>query len=98
MAYLSIDRNGQENICNEKPHRQGRKEIDEETYTVYENEDGYIEACCYIQGCGIDYKEAEKSDLSYWVSDESEMTTLPSGSIEKLIGHKMAFEDEPYCL
>ena len=40
MAYLSIDRDGQENICNEKPHRHGRKEIDGETYAVFENEDG----------------------------------------------------------
>lgn len=98
MAYLSVDRNGEENICNEKPIRHGIKQINGETFAVYETEDGRIEGCCFIQGSGMTYKKMKKSDLSYWTSEDSEITKLPKGSIEKLIGHAMTFEDEPYEL
>lgn len=98
MAYLTINKNGQENISNSKPYREGLVEIDEETYCATENEDGDIEAVCFVQGKGLEYIPCDRSNLSYWNSDEGEMVTLPSGSIEKLIGRKMTFEDEPYCI
>ena len=98
MAYLFIDKDGSEHISNEKPCRHGCMEINGEKYCTSENEDGSVEGSCFIDGKGLVTIACDKSSLSYWVSYESEPTHLPKGSIKKLIGKEMTFEDEPYEL
>ncbi len=58
MAYVTVDKDGKENIFSDKPTR-------------------YTEEWDYP-----------------WVED-IEKVGIPQGSIEKLIGHKLSWQDEP---
>jgi len=68
MAYVAVDKNGDEVIFQEKPER--NKSI---------------------------YNDLEHTDLVVMCDRDYEIyaVDLPKGSIEKLIGHKLTWEDEP---
>lgn len=86
MAWLCVNKDGQELICQNKPERLGlleRRPSDCGSYKI------------------IDNRWSEP--LSYW--DDSEMCScqdatysfdidIPKGSIEKLIGKSLTWEDE----
>lgn len=57
MSYVTVGKNRDEYICEEKPQRQSTKDI-----------------CWYGFGVFVD---------------------IPKGSIKKLIGHELTWEDEP---
>lgn len=70
MAFVAVDKNGKESICEIQLLRQ------ENTYSE-------------------EYKHKAKQ---IWVSEENfdyPTIELPKGSIEKLIGKKLTWEDEP---
>lgn len=41
------------------------------------------------------YKPIRLNDIGVWEAVNSEWDSLPSGSIEKLIGKKLTWEDDP---
>lgn len=66
MAYLSVDKNGTENIHLEKPRRWGGEWFDEVEIEI----------------------ESEHGTYSSFIC-------LPKGSIKKLIGRELTWDDEP---
>lgn len=81
MAYLTIDKDGTECISEEKLIR----------WPPIEKEDKRIKKHKQI---------LSKDDQYAWVwpystEDGGQMVYLPKGSIEKLIGRKLKWEDEP---
>ena len=86
MGWLCVNKNGQELICQKEPQRLGRLKR------------------CPSNGLNCEDKSYIWSEpLSYW--DDSEMCScqdatynfdidLPKGSIEKLIGKTLTWEDE----
>jgi hypothetical protein len=81
MAYLTVNKDGTEYISEEKFIR----------WSPIEKEDKRIKK----------YKQILSKDDQYaWVwsyntEDGGQMVYLPKGSIEKLIGRKLKWEDEP---
>lgn len=103
MAYLCVNKNGEELICQNEPERWGdiRKEtsspfgsLDRSTGKRYET----------TPAKSWEIRSLKFEDLSYWRDMEilnmgefyiSYATHLPKGSIEKLIGKTLTWEDEP---
>lgn len=92
MAWLCVNKDGQELICENEPTRSG-----------------FVKKSCYPSN-GFYLENAKHwelhkvEELTYW--DDSEMCScqdatynfdinLPKGSIEKLIGKVLTWDDEP---
>ena len=98
MSYLCVNKNGQELICPDKPVRLGFIKV-----RCSDLKNGFYLERAY----SWDANKIKKEDLSYW--DCSEVCScedfrsfleceLPSGSIERLIGKVLTWEDEPVKL
>ena len=102
MAWLCVNKNGQELICQNEPERWGdiRKEVSR--FGVLDKATGKrytTEAAREWEIGKLKYEE-----LSYWKDEEiwgcgeycpNFDIELPEGSIEKLIGKKLTWEDDP---
>ena len=98
MAWLCVNKNGQELICQYEPTRWGL--LKKETNSCFDILD---------KATGKRYKLEESKtlqfkDLSYWKDEEilnmgefyiDYTIKLPKGSIEKLIGKILTWESEP---
>jgi hypothetical protein len=84
MAYLAVNKNGSEMICQNEPERvplNKKKVYDKTKYRyVYVNPVEIWEDCEII-GMGAAYAYYD--------------IPLPEGTIEKLIGRKLTWEDDP---
>ena len=95
MAYIVANKQGHEFISDEKPFRMGKDKTDDYNHHYTENEDGTI--------IGLDYDKfgdqripASFEDLTCWGWDcKDNIIELPKGSIKKLIGRDLKYEDNP---
>lgn len=103
MAYLCVNKNGEELICQNEPDRWGdiRKETSSSFGTLNKSTDKR-----YVTNPAKSWeiRLLKFEELSYWKDTEiinmgeyyiSYIIHLPNGSIEKLIGKTLAWEDEP---
>lgn len=93
MAYLVVNMEGQEYICDSKPIRAGHIKSDDFSiyYKYYEEDDIVI-------GTNDDGEKFLGSfqDLSYWIFGASnDIALLPKGMIESIIGKALTWEDAP---
>lgn len=109
MAWLCVNKDGTENICPNKPDRWGDYMVEDHFFDHLYINRGEEPPKRYRPkrapmdpdrgGCGI--KDPDR--LSYWTDfdyDPEENLIeynipLPAGSIEKLIGRTLTWEDEP---
>lgn len=97
MAYLAVNKNGQEIICQNKPERWGYKK------RIFQKADPNKNTTELFYMERADYKK-EIEELCYW--DDSEILNMgeffidysievPIGTIKKLIGIELTWDDEP---
>ena len=82
MAYLTVDKDGTELISEEMLER----------WPYIEKEDRRIKKRKQILSKDDQYAWV----WSYMSENGGQVVMLPKGSIEKLIGRKLTWEDEPY--
>lgn len=100
MAWLCVNKDGQELICQNEPERWG--DITKETESPFGHLDK-VTGKRYITNPAKVWqvKNLKFEELSYWVDCEYfgyydfYDIMLPEGSIEKLIGRKLTWEDNP---
>lgn len=104
MIYLFTDRgtdgsNGTEYISNIKPTRFGHiSDSHGNDRCFMQNEDGSVSGMNLGIPGGARECPGSKEDLSYWRCGDvfdPKPVELPCGSIERLLGHKLSFWDEP---
>lgn len=88
MAWLAVDKNGVEAIFRRKPKRV--KTTNKWNDTV---EKFICEGRLYASNNGYEYHE---NYGSLQTIKQTTKSILPNGSIEKLIGKKLTWEDDPY--
>lgn len=103
MAYLCVNKNGEELICENEPKRWGN--ISKETASPFGRLNKSTGKRYSIKPAKTwEIKSLKFKELFYWVDSESlgfgeyevfYHISLPKGSIEKLIGKTLAWEDEP---
>ena len=101
MAYLCVNKDGQELICQNEPARRGNiKRVTKSPYGTLDKTTGLR----YEIREAKSYEKVKPEDLAYWKDGEDlgggdyyidYDIKLPQGSIEKLIGKTLTWEDEP---
>lgn len=97
MAWLCVNKDGQELICQHEPTRWGY--IKKETNNPFDILDKATGKRYNLE----ESKSLQFKDLSYWKDEEilkgefyiNYTIELPRGAIEKLIKTKLSWEDEP---
>ena len=88
MTYLAVDKNGNEAVFKRKPKRMKRtNKWDDEVRKFV------CVGRLYPDGNGYEYNETQGSMQNIKKKTKS---ILPKGSIEKLIGKKLTWTDDPY--
>ena len=100
MAWLAVNKNGQEIICPNEPERWGNITKETTSFGSLNKETGKR----YVTNpaTGWEIENMKKEDFSYWrscnifdVDFAYHCIELPDGSIEKLIGKKLTWDDNP---
>lgn len=100
MAYLCVNKDGQELICQDTPKRWGYMRKDNTRFGRYKDKETgqrYNMVPCETKN------EVQKLGASYWrdiytdpeCNDIELHIELPAGSIERLIGRVLTWDDEP---
>lgn len=99
MAYLCVNKDGQELICPNEPERWGDIRVEVKIFGRLDKETGkrYDERPCRNR------TELQQAGATYWRDMETinmydqihYQIELPAGSISRLIGRVLTWEDEP---
>lgn len=99
MAYLCVNKDGRELICQNEPERWGDIRVEVKKFGRLDKETGkrYYERPCR------DRTELQQAETTYWrdiytdceCNDIALHTELPTGSISRLIRRELTWEDEP---
>lgn len=99
MAYLCVNKDGQELICQDTPKRWGYIRVEVKMFGRLDKETGKR---YNIRPCR-DRTELKQVEATYWrdiytdpeCNDIELHIELPAGSIERLIGRVLTWDDEP---
>ena len=90
MSWLAVDKNGTEYVYRHKPKRLKKRN---------KWSDIYVKFICEDRLCAsVDGYENQSTFGTLVTIRKTTRSKLPKGSIEKLIGKKLTWEDEPFEL